>query len=47
MPHSESRLKAAPLRKPPPFLISPSAATETIRSAVVVSMTRRLMVALA
>src|SRR5436190_1652919 len=45
IPHSESRLRLVPFRKPPPDFTSPSADSETTRSAVVVSTKRRLMVA--
>src|SRR6266852_2554660 len=45
IPHSVSRLRLAPLSDPPPVLTAPSAEIDTTRSAVVVSMKRRLIVA--
>src|SRR5688572_18234097 len=45
MPHSDSRLRLAPFMKPPPFLTSPSADSDSTRSAVVESISRMLIVA--
>ena len=45
IPHSSSRLRFAPIAKPPPFLTFPLAETATTRSAVVVSMSLKLILA--